>query len=360
MVSLALSSATSLRVAAAWGTTVVRVVDLAPGQSCVLGDAAGAFLPMPDDLFASNTPVRGVSGGWEIDPLGATGGVMKLGGIEQDPTRIAAGDAVRLRLGDFGLLQYGAFSIFFQLGRKGPPLIETRRSETLVVLTMLVSLALHAAVFAAAILLTSPELAKPAELTGRDELAARYGVRPEFIRPTPGPWPAGAAGAQGAEQSHGGPGAAPAADLQADLARALGMIKSVAPASGGRKVPDAPKAAAAGGGAAGRRVIASAVAGTAQGGLSKEKVKHLVTTHVAPLQICYENEVQRVANLQGEVSLAWQIAPDGSVTSATVSRSSLGLAKAESCMLRQVKEWQFPPSAAATNVVWSFGFALGD
>jgi hypothetical protein len=358
MATLTLSSAASLRVAAVWGTGVVRTMDLGPGQSCVLGDEAGALIPMPDDLFASNAPVRAVSGGWEVDTLGATGGVLRLQGIDQDPTRITAGAAVRLQLGDFGLLQYGELSVFFQLGMRAPPVPEPRRVLTLSALSTLLSIALHAGLFAAAFALTrTPALLKPAELSSRDDIAARFGIRPDLIRPTPGPWLSeSVALAPGADRHRGGPGGLSAADLQGEVNQAVSKIKSVGASGSGRKPPETAKPSAVGN----RRVVASAVTGTADGGLSKEKVRQVVSLHVAPLQICYENEVQRIADLKGDVSIAWQIAADGSVAASSISRSSLGLARAESCMLRQVKEWSFPPSAAATNVTWQFSFALAD
>jgi len=361
MASVTPSSATSLRVAAAWGTTVVCTKQLHPGQSCILGDGADALIAMPDDLFASNTPIRAVGTGWQVDPLGATGGVMRLRGMEQDPTRVTAGELIRLRPGDWGLVQYGTFSIFFQLGFRAPSLPQVRRSDRLVTLAMLVSLLIHAALFAAIFVLTSrPPIQKPAELQSREEMAARFGVRPEFIRPTPGPWSSGdVAGAPGAGRHGGSLAEMSASDVRSELEQAIGMVKSLGPAGSGRRAQDFAKSSASGA-APGRRVVAAAGAGIAQGGVPKEKVKEVVTAHVASIKACYEIEAQRIAGLRGEISIAWQIAPDGTVTSATVSRTSLGIASAETCMLRQVKQWQFPVSAAATNVTWSFGFALGD
>jgi hypothetical protein len=274
---------------------------------------------------------------------------MQVQGIQRDPTRIVAGDRVRLQPGDYGLLQYGELSVFFQLGWRAAALPEISRKETLVTLSLLLSLVLHVGFFAAAFVLTrSPPIPKPAELSSQGELAARFRVSHGFIF-SPGV-------REISEGVDGAPSHLLAADLQDEISRAVSMITSVGPSGAGRKTPEPTKAAAP----ALRKVVAAAGTGTAQGGLSKEKVRQVVTLNIAPLQICYENEVQRVADLKGDVSIAWQIAADGSVTASSVSRSSLGLAKAESCMLRQVNQWRFPPSATATNVTWPFSFALAD
>jgi len=68
---------------------------------------------MPDGLFASPRPVRAIASGWELDAQGVSNGLLRLRGREEDPTRIAAAP-VPLVPGDWGLLQYGSFSLFFQ------------------------------------------------------------------------------------------------------------------------------------------------------------------------------------------------------------------------------------------------------
>ena len=102
---------TILRVAAAWGTTVLSVRNLLEGQSYILGEGADASMVMPDGLFASQIPVRAIQSGWELDASGATNGLLRLRGREEDPTRIGA-NRVPLLPGDWGLLQYGTFSVF--------------------------------------------------------------------------------------------------------------------------------------------------------------------------------------------------------------------------------------------------------
>ena len=54
---LAAPVAPMLRVAAAWGTTILGVKLLPRGQSALLGDGPFAVAPMPDGLQAPQTPL---------------------------------------------------------------------------------------------------------------------------------------------------------------------------------------------------------------------------------------------------------------------------------------------------------------
>lgn len=104
-----------LRVAAVWGTQVLAVRHLRPGQPLLMGDGRDALLAKPDGSGVPDQPVRAVGNAWELDPRGTTGGTVRLRGRDEDPTALGqAGGAIPLLPGDFGLLQYGQFAIFFQ------------------------------------------------------------------------------------------------------------------------------------------------------------------------------------------------------------------------------------------------------
>ena len=105
---------------------MLSVKHLLAGQSYQLGEGPEASMVMPDTLFASKVPVRAVASGWELDAQGVSNGLLRLRGREEDPTRIAAAP-VPLVPGDWGLLQYGAFSLFFQFAHAPPPLAQKRR-----------------------------------------------------------------------------------------------------------------------------------------------------------------------------------------------------------------------------------------
>ncbi len=109
----------------------------------------------------------------------------------------------------------------------------------------------------------------------------------------------------------------------------------------------------------GKEMKVAMQAGTpnADGGLSKEQILKVVQSHAAAIQFCYEKELQRFPHLAGKVVLDWKVNLDGRVDAVKVGSSSLGNPSAESCMSRQVKNWQFPkPNGVICNVSFPFFF----
>jgi TonB family protein len=184
------SRAQDLRVAAVWGTTVVALRALGRGESFVLGDGEAAVLPVPDGLDMSPVPVRAAGGGWELDARGTISGTLSLRGRTEDPASIArAGAPIPVMPGDYGLLQYGQFSIFFQYSPK-PDTLKTGYfgPELLAVLAIFSSTVLHVGVLGMLrVLMTPPPLGKPLELTNPDEFAARFGLKRARIEEPPPP-----------------------------------------------------------------------------------------------------------------------------------------------------------------------------
>jgi hypothetical protein len=91
------------------------------------------------------------------------------------------------------------------------------------------------------------------------------------------------------------------------------------------------------------------------GGLSKEQILRVVQSHAAAIQFCYEKELQRFPHLAGKVVIGWKVDLEGRVEGAKIDSSSLGNPSAESCMVRQVRAWQFPRPNGVVCVV-SFPF----
>jgi len=456
-----IQSSTVLRVAAAWGTTVLSVKHLLAGESFMLGDGPDASMVMPDGLFASRIPVRAIGSGWELDAQGVSNGLLRLRGREEDPTRIAVAP-VPLMPGDWGLLQYGPFSLFFQFTQAPPPLSQKRRRDLLVGLAIASSVVLHVGLFALVRSLTTPPLIpKPVELSNPDEIAARFGVERSFIEERPEPAPGtdksggtgvkdpgakdtkkqgggkkmaeaeGKLGKNGKEDHTelqgeirnglGGVSDVLAGETGDEIKHTLGTISSVAAALGGLNSqnivlgmgtgtglkgtgpggggvgpgvpfgsgtlntgwgvgngggfgrgaggPGGPgrggtglggtgSGAGSGAGTGERQVAVSSGAGTGSGGLTQEQIRRVVMAHVGALLACYESEAQRNPNLKGGLSVAWQIAPEGNVTGASLASSTLGNPRVEGCVVRQVKAWRFPSSAKASDVSWPFKFGL--
>ena len=107
-----------VRVAAVWGTTVVALKNLGDGQSFDMTSGPESVLPVPDGVAMSELPVRAAPGGWEVDAKGVVSGILKLRGRDEDPVAFAqSGAPIPIVPGDYGLLQYGQFGIFFSSRR---------------------------------------------------------------------------------------------------------------------------------------------------------------------------------------------------------------------------------------------------
>jgi hypothetical protein len=181
-----------LRVAAVWGTTVVGMRTLVRGESFDLGGPDGKNLPVPDGIEMSASPIRGGQSGWEIDARGALGGLLRLRGRDEDPVAVArSGAPIPIVPGDFGILQYGLFGIFFQF--TNPPAEMTgsilASVELLAMLALFSSGVLHLGMFGLGRALSNPpDIHKPLELTSPEEFAARFGLRRAIIEePPPAP-----------------------------------------------------------------------------------------------------------------------------------------------------------------------------
>ena len=166
MTAIADPDAPVLRVAAAWGTTIIGVRLLVPGIDCVLGEGADALAPMPDGLAASGTPLRAVAGGWQLDARGAISGKLLLRGREENVQGLAhAGAPIPVVPGDHGLIQYGLFSIFFQYTTAAEPMRGRFPLDALGILALFSSVVFHFGIIGLLVInWTPPEYHLPPEL----------------------------------------------------------------------------------------------------------------------------------------------------------------------------------------------------
>ncbi len=92
-----------------------------------------------------------------------------------------------------------------------------------------------------------------------------------------------------------------------------------------------------------------------EGGLTKDQINRVVRAHAAAVRYCYEKELQRAPKLEGKIEVFWVIRTNGTVDRTKIASSGMGSLGVESCIERQVKQWQFPKSDAET-IVQSYPF----
>jgi len=94
------------------------------------------------------------------------------------------------------------------------------------------------------------------------------------------------------------------------------------------------------------------------GGLSKEVIFKVVKSHQREIQYCYESELNAHPDLAGKVAVVWTIGPDGSVTDAAVTETTLAAERAEQCMLSKIRRWKFPevPGGGIVTVTFPWVF----
>jgi hypothetical protein len=177
----------ALRTAAIWGTTVLTAQHLAPGKSLKIGEGEGAVVNKPDSASVSELPIRAVGNGWELDTRGATGGEVYLRGRREDPADLGrVGAPIPIVAGDYGLIQYGNFGIFFQFSNAVPALRTKRRTDfSLLFSFVFASVAVLGALALFWATQTPEEVAKPLELTSQAELMLQFNLKPEDEVPPP-------------------------------------------------------------------------------------------------------------------------------------------------------------------------------
>jgi TonB family protein len=93
---------------------------------------------------------------------------------------------------------------------------------------------------------------------------------------------------------------------------------------------------------------------TVIGGLSKDVIARVIRQHQSEIKFCYEQELQKTADLAGKVAVMFTIDPAGAVADANVSESSLASPSAESCMLARIRRWKFPEPEGGGVVTVTF------
>lgn len=176
-----------LRAAAVWGTTVLDVRSLTTGQGYRLGETPEAFIAKPDGVTMADSPIRAVASGWELDARGATGGELVLRGRRENPADLArSGAPIAIVAGDYGVVQYGNFGVFFQFADAPPALTTRRRIDWGLFLSFVFALIAVCGGLLLIWAITTPRgIPKPLELTSQADLAAQLNLKTEDIQEPP-------------------------------------------------------------------------------------------------------------------------------------------------------------------------------
>jgi TonB family protein len=95
-----------------------------------------------------------------------------------------------------------------------------------------------------------------------------------------------------------------------------------------------------------------------RGSLSADVIRRVVRRHLGEVRFCYEQALNSQPDLRGTVSVRWIISPTGSVTTSTVSGSTLGSSRVESCVASAVRRWTFPAPDGGGLVSVTYPFTL--
>ncbi|MFC1610001.1 AgmX/PglI C-terminal domain-containing protein [Myxococcota bacterium] len=92
------------------------------------------------------------------------------------------------------------------------------------------------------------------------------------------------------------------------------------------------------------------------GALPKEVIQAVINSRKDRIRRCYGVELQRNKNLAGKVTVKWVITATGTVGPVNVTSSTLGNAKVEMCMTKEIQKWRFPAPAGGGIVEVAYPF----
>lgn len=98
------------------------------------------------------------------------------------------------------------------------------------------------------------------------------------------------------------------------------------------------------------------------GALEKGEVQRVMRRHHSQIRFCYENALSKNPNLGGKIAANWQIAPNGTVSVASVLQDTMDSASVKTCVLRTIKRMRFPKprGGGQVTVTYPFVFSSGN
>lgn len=95
-----------------------------------------------------------------------------------------------------------------------------------------------------------------------------------------------------------------------------------------------------------------------EGGLDRAVIQATISKYLSEVRACYESELQKIPGLSGLVSVNFNIDAGGNVSTANVSKSSLGNANTENCITKRLMNWKFPRPVGGVVVKVNYPFLL--
>ncbi|MCB9797131.1 MAG: AgmX/PglI C-terminal domain-containing protein [Alphaproteobacteria bacterium] len=104
----------------------------------------------------------------------------------------------------------------------------------------------------------------------------------------------------------------------------------------------------------------SAVAGEPiiLGALDRSLIDTVVKRNFNQLRYCYQRELTKDPNLSGKIVVKFVIAPNGTVSQASIKSSTMGNASVESCIVGRFRRFRFPETKGGGIVIVSYPFVF--
>ena len=93
-----------------------------------------------------------------------------------------------------------------------------------------------------------------------------------------------------------------------------------------------------------------------QPSIPRFEIQRVIRDASGQVRYCYERALAQEPTLEGMVRVRFVIAPDGSVTSASVTSSTMGKPDMEECVLQRIRALTFPPPDNGADVTVNYPF----
>lgn len=92
------------------------------------------------------------------------------------------------------------------------------------------------------------------------------------------------------------------------------------------------------------------------GSLQKSEIEAVIQKSLTSIRYCYQRRLQAQPELGGKIIVKFVVAADGSVSSSSVKKSSMGDAEVESCILGRFRRMTFPAPRGGGMAIVSYPF----